>query len=332
MTKKVNYDILDLTKVILSFMVVAIHTELFPMILYPWLRIAVPLFFVISSFLLSEKLKTENDKKTILKRYITRLIKLYIFWFIVLLPLTIINRRNWFSDGIFKGLLLSIKNLFFGSTFSGSWYITATILGTLIVYNYKNNNKYQTFLLYTFMYMFCVFSSSYSFILNNENAKNILKIIQPQFTFLSSLIYIYIGKLYSSGGVKCHRKKHTILLIIAFAILLFAEWKLVYKKDNSFNNDCYLFLIPLTYYIFGIIKNTKINLNRSKSIRKFATFVYPFHLAIIPIEKEIYLLIFKNGINTTLLYILTIIISITAFEIIKKLENIKILNFLKYSH
>ena len=44
MLKSENYDIFDLVKLILSIMIVAIHTSLFPTILYPWLRLAVPLF------------------------------------------------------------------------------------------------------------------------------------------------------------------------------------------------------------------------------------------------------------------------------------------------
>jgi peptidoglycan/LPS O-acetylase OafA/YrhL len=78
---KKNYDVLDLTKFILSFLIVAIHTSLFPHILYPWLRVAVPLFFVISSFLLFSKINssTSVDKRKIVRKFIVRQIKLYLF-------------------------------------------------------------------------------------------------------------------------------------------------------------------------------------------------------------------------------------------------------------
>lgn len=62
-----NYDILDLIKFVFSIMIVAIHTELLPNILYPWLRLAVPLFFIISSFLLFSKInKSSKDEKWII--------------------------------------------------------------------------------------------------------------------------------------------------------------------------------------------------------------------------------------------------------------------------
>lgn len=49
--EKQNYDIFDLAKFILAIFIIAIHSEFLPHILYPWLRIAVPLFFVISAYL-----------------------------------------------------------------------------------------------------------------------------------------------------------------------------------------------------------------------------------------------------------------------------------------
>ena len=98
MQKIKNYDILDIVKFILSIMVVAIHTELFPTVLFPWLRIAIPLFFIISSFLLYEKIKlNKENKKEIIKKYIVRQLKYYLFWFIVLIPATVYLRKEWFA-------------------------------------------------------------------------------------------------------------------------------------------------------------------------------------------------------------------------------------------
>ena len=81
MNKNKNYDILDLTKFILSIMIVAIHTQLLLSILYPWLRLAVPLFFTISSFLLFKKININpKEESEIIKNFCRRQIKLYLFW------------------------------------------------------------------------------------------------------------------------------------------------------------------------------------------------------------------------------------------------------------
>ncbi len=64
----------DLIKFFLSLLVLAIHSTLYPMILYPWLRIAVPLFFIISSKFVFLKLRdaSKEEQKVILKKFIVR--------------------------------------------------------------------------------------------------------------------------------------------------------------------------------------------------------------------------------------------------------------------
>ena len=63
-----NNDTFDILKYILSFMIIAIHTGGgYARALYPWLRIAVPLFFMISAYLLFSKYvkqSFENKKYT----------------------------------------------------------------------------------------------------------------------------------------------------------------------------------------------------------------------------------------------------------------------------
>lgn len=54
--EKKNDSRYDVLKLVLSLFVVAIHSDLFPPLLYPWLRVAVPLFFMMSSYFLFDKL------------------------------------------------------------------------------------------------------------------------------------------------------------------------------------------------------------------------------------------------------------------------------------
>ena len=52
-------DVFDVVKFALSILVVSIHSEIVPDILIPFVRTAVPLFFIISSYLL----KLEKKKR-----------------------------------------------------------------------------------------------------------------------------------------------------------------------------------------------------------------------------------------------------------------------------
>lgn len=58
-----NYDIFDLIKFILSIFIVSIHSGIVPDIFIPIVRIAVPLFFIISSYLLFRKKKEMTDNR-----------------------------------------------------------------------------------------------------------------------------------------------------------------------------------------------------------------------------------------------------------------------------
>ena len=104
----------DFLKFFLSLLVLAIHSALYPMILYPWLRIAVPLFFIMSSYFVFSKLCTASAdaQKDVLKMFIGRNIKLYLCWFILLLPITIYIRKEiYFSGGFLENIFIILKSV-----------------------------------------------------------------------------------------------------------------------------------------------------------------------------------------------------------------------------
>ena len=68
-----NYESIDLVKIVMSVFVVAIHTELVPDVLSPWTRIAVPVFFMISSYFFFNKLQSVGaNGLTVLKKFLIR--------------------------------------------------------------------------------------------------------------------------------------------------------------------------------------------------------------------------------------------------------------------
>lgn len=77
MSNRDNIDVFDVAKFIMAIMVVSIHT-LGKYAIYPIFRIAVPLFFMISSFLFFSNSKKNNGTKY-LKKFCIRNIKLYFF-------------------------------------------------------------------------------------------------------------------------------------------------------------------------------------------------------------------------------------------------------------
>ena len=326
-----NYDIFDLTKFILSFMIVGIHTKLLPMIIYPWARLAVPIFFIISSFLLFNKINYSKDnKRIIIKHFIIRLLKLYIFWFIVLLPITVLVRKDWFSDGILYGILNIIIRPFTSSTFIASWYISALIIGTLIVDKISEVINYKYLIgLFLIAYLGCCYISSYNFLCNFSLFHG--NFIDPQCSFLVSLIYILFGKIISENKFKINNKTNLILIIV-FLILLYIEWFIIYRITLKNTNDCYIMVLPTTVLVFNYIKSINITLKNPKLLRQLSSFIYPSHASVALIINYFSKLLFVNNelLQGVFNYIITLTICVTSFFIVKKLETK--LKILKYSY
>lgn len=342
--KSNNYDILDLVKFILSLMVVAIHTKLFPKYLYPWLRIAVPMFFIISSYLLNMKIinSPKEEKWIIIRKYIKRLVLYYLFWFIVLIPFTVDRRTEWFNYGIKNGIILFIRCLLFTSTFVASWYISATIIGTLIVYKLSEKiNDIALCIIYMIIFGICCIISSYSYLYQNiEIIKKIINsftqfIASPIFSFPVALIYIHIGKLFAENKMKIFKYKNKVYLFfsVLFAILLYIEWRYSIKQNKVFNKDCYFVLLPFCFSLFSLIKGITIKLKNPKLLRKVSNITYPLHGSIaFFIQDNMPEWIKKQSLKGIFNFIVTLFIVYLICFIIIKLERKKCFKFLKYSH
>ena len=112
---KSNIDVFDITKFLLSLTIIALHSQLFNPFLFPYLRIAVPVFFILTGYLSFAKLDRisgYSNRKEHLIHIIKRYFKLYLFWLVVLLPFTLYI-RHYFENGIIMGLFMFLRSLFF---------------------------------------------------------------------------------------------------------------------------------------------------------------------------------------------------------------------------
>lgn len=105
MIEKKNYYGIDLLKFIMAVCVVAIHTQplysvqsivvqrLFDTIT----SLAVPYFFSVSGFLLFSKIDADiscRKNMEVCKRYLSRVLSLYVIWNIIYLPITIFGFKE----------------------------------------------------------------------------------------------------------------------------------------------------------------------------------------------------------------------------------------------
>ena len=323
----------DILKFILSLFIVAIHFTEIPLS-SPVLRCAVPLFFMLSSFFFFKKFDNTiliEEKKKILINYISRNLKLYLFWFIVLLPYTVVY-RGWFDDAFIPGLVTMLKSFVFSSTFPASWYIMASVIGTSIIALSDKFLSNRIILIISLLaYVFCVITSNYGNIIEDnaffyflyEKYRNIFT--SPYNSFPVSLLWIYIGRYLSRKGEISLSTISLFIIICLCLILLYGEYFLIQCYHLAVTDDCYFMLAPTCYFIiilFGKVRSFSVK----PFLRKASTIIFCSHITIGGVFFFLFKL-FDVEFNGSLFLPITIC-SITLSWVILKIEkSIKILRY-----
>lgn len=159
-TTRHNYDSVDAAKFVLSIFVVAIHVrpfDAYAVYFRPILRAAVPLFFLTTSYFFfnhHKNLSGLEERVLHIEKYVSRNLRLYLFWMLIFLIPTI-RYRQWFSSGILNGFVLWARSFFTGSTFIASWFIMAAVIATVLVAVLSRYLSNRSQLLFSLM-SFCV--------------------------------------------------------------------------------------------------------------------------------------------------------------------------------
>lgn len=327
----------DLTKFVLSFFVVAIHTELFGEYIYPIVRIAVPLYFIISSYIFFENLKGKDskEKNQILKKYIRRNLLLYLFWFIVLLPITIIE-KGYFSMGRL-GLVKFLINLTVGSTFYASWYIMAQVEAILLLYLLSEFLKDRYIALIALIFFItCLLTSNYSFLIvqdisNIESSRPSIGTIFPPNSFIIGFVFCFIGKIlsrYFHIFKELNAKKTMVLIILSLIFLFIEEYLLRIYHLPRFSNDTYIFLIPLSIFIFILVRNMKLEIRLFKELRNLSSIIYCLHFSMYLLINKMFISLSMFDYMNIFRYVITIVICITVGILMIQLsKKVKLLRY-----
>lgn len=327
---KNNYNGLDILKFIMALMVVMIHVQpnrhspFLTDIFSPLMSISVPVFFVVSSVLMFSKYN-EVGVSYIFK-YIKRIGILYLCWFIID-GWFIIVRKPYIELGFLNGSVEFIKDLIFGTTFPGSWYLSATVIGILIVYTLSRVlNKYIVFVI-TFiiaLYVSCI--ESFPKVMQipyDWYAANLRQ--EVNLSFPAQMIWISIGQILSPWLTDIENRKK-MLRPLSIMFFLCAFLTCVFYPSLPI---MIIMVVTLFIFCFSIeLADSKIY----KRLRNYSILMFFFHFSIAGKMR-----IFSSLCGDTLLtnwsyYLLVVAISIVFAEIILLLENKKYLNFLKYTH
>lgn len=317
-----KYDSLDYLKFAASFFVTAIHINplgyKYDHLLFPWLRIAVPLFFMMSSFLFFEKIENcsnETERRRILSKYIIRNLKLYAFWFVALLPVTL-RMRNYFAKGFTAGLKKMLMSFLISSTYKGSWYIMASIWACVIVYCFRGKIGTRILLLISIvLYLFCCLFSIYKIPAMEIPVLKMIRGWYPKYPATSipaAIIWFVLGKIMAVNKEKWNTDAfHPEIAMIPALFLLGFEGQLVYtKKWLTSRNDCYFSLLLACPLIFMTFCKWKPKKNYAARWRSFTVVLYCLHPSLVYIVKGV--LKERLGVRMTLEYSMAAYFGITA--------------------
>lgn len=289
MKKTENYCIIDLLKLIMSFAVIAIHTE--PMhninnkniteIFMILLEYAVPFFFLSSGYLIGKRMEypLKSPKNIeIIKKQIKKIIKMYIIWTLIYSPLTI---HQYIIDGtpFFGAFSLYIKRIILVGEQHNAWhlwYLLSTIYALIIILFFTKRNastKKILFVSFCFSIISIVFTQLVEYPYELPYMLNIIKklirsIFRDGRVFLG-IVYLPIGFYLS---------KKTFPKILNWISLILGI-TLTYLIDNQ-TIDFYLLIITSISF-FEIIKN--INLKEHKFYRfarESSTIIFLIHMYI----------------------------------------------------
>ena len=329
---------IDIVKFIMAIFVVGVHTaplhsfsaELSYCFTDGLFRLAVPFFFISSSWLFFRKVDIGNidDKKFF--QYMKRLLIMYFIWtavylFQIVKPVTI--------TAICHYVRVDWKYLFYFGSYNQLWYLLSSVIGMAIIYvllkiRISPKIVYGIALFFGMLGIIC-FSYRYLLFGNLSDEKEALA--KFFFTIRQPLLFgfpmLATGMMLTKVNIRLKRKT-AVILCMCFVGLALLERGVVKFFDWVYVSDFSLFDIPMATMLLYVSAN--LNLKEKKIyilLRKSSILIYLIHpLFIILFEK-----LFLDG-NSLAKYVFVVTLSVGVSMILVSFERFKYMKWLKYIH
>lgn len=281
-----EYNSADILKFVLSVFVMIIHSGIDKTVISPLLRMAVPLFFIASSYFFfskNKKLTEKAEKRGALVRFIKRNVLLHLFWAVLQLPV-IMFMRGYFYDLFPNGILSIVKDMVLGNGFTGSWYIIASLIGVVAVYWISKVISAGWLVLITLpLYIVCCLVTNYwnifdssSIVVTLGNGYHELTGLYFYTSFPVALFWVSLGRFLVE--VKIELKDRTLWSICVISgALLALEQHLIVRYGLATTDDCYFMLILLCPALFLLVSRCKVTFKTNFRLREISVIVYVMH-------------------------------------------------------
>lgn len=322
---------LDILKFIMALLIVAIHSEAvndFPIVYEvtnPVIMSAVPMFFVISAFLLFRKIRQSQlsgqQEREILLHFTWRLFLLYSFWMVVQFPL-VIHTRHYLSMSFIEFIYNFLLDIAFRSTFHGAWFFSALVVGTWLIYFASKMLKDKTIWILPLFVALYIYHADYLpmqyqtfWFLYQEN------VINPQNSFLVSLFWISAGFILANPDIieKIENLRNNYVMGGLFGIAWLLSIMLLDLRV--------IMVLPLfvLFYNWNLESKPVYKMMRQSSILIFTLhfiFIGVFRMVCPNVE------LLQHGF---FLYVILVLLCLLSSLVILKLKDYKIFSWLKYS-
>ncbi len=281
-----EYNALDILKLILAVLVMIIHSGTDKTLISPILRIAVPLFFIISSYFFFSKIRKLDSKKernTALFHTVKRNLLLYLIWSVVQLPI-VIFMRGYHHDFIPSGAWAIVRDILLGSGFTGSWYIVALVIGIVAVFLLSKKIPSLWLALLTLpLYILCCLTTNYgnlfdesSIVYGIGNGYYELTGLYIHTGFPVALFWVSLGKVLADKLPAVKTNILALLAVISGGLLMLERYFIV-RLGSDLTDDCYFMLILFCPMIFLLVSRCTFTFTTRFRVRELSVLIYVTH-------------------------------------------------------
>lgn len=303
-------------------------------------RFAVPFFLIVSAFFFTRKLNSSKYSNNMINQYIIRIFKLFIFWFVLNLPIVMYDSLIFFKTHKSFVLLKYLLTCIFSAVpgYGVSWYLITSMFSAFLLGRLYMKFPSYTLLIYTLpFFLISVITSTYGHFIHSFALLNTFRsAFSPANSIFSGLFFFAIGMyLFDQREFYFHAlslTKSLIITSISFIGMLVEgnlaiNYKLPYVTGTT---DQFFTLVPFAFFLVVLCFKIPLHLKHAKLYREASTVTYLSQFIFIFGFKFLFLH-FNVAINEYLLAVLTILSTSSTFFILYFLESKKNLHWIKYA-
>lgn len=334
-------------KFILSILVIAIHVQPFDGDLAFFInnciaRLAVPIFFILSSYFLFDKLLSQNWNKQIFYKQQKHLAKYYLIWVVLNLPF-ILKQLLESTDSIMQFIWKLVQGILLKGPYGALWFLPASLLAlTLVYYIGKRTSPLLCLILSFPFFLFATVQIEYNaFVRDIDWINTTNHFLTSIFGWLANglnvgFFFCSMGFYIAANKSKARNIKHDIIKAFLSIVLLLIETTLIRTYSLGVDYWAMFFIIPSTYYIVQIVLNLKTTADKrmvfiAKQLQSLSLLIYPMHYAIMDLMKYFFADFATYKDSTTFQFVVVLIITLSLSVLLvfwgekKNIKHVKIL-------